>query len=53
MLEDKDASMFVDVARTKDWRFITLNVNTKTTSEAGIHFLFLPRVNNNHHYLGK
>ncbi len=36
VLEDNDASRFVDVARTKDWRFITLNVNSKTSSEAGV-----------------
>lgn len=33
VLEEHDASRFVDVARTKDWQFITLNVNTKTSSE--------------------
>jgi DNA repair protein RadA/Sms len=36
VLEDNDASRFVDVARTKDWQFITLNVNSKTSSEAGV-----------------
>lgn len=33
VLEEHDASRFVDIARTKDWQFITLNVNTKTSSE--------------------
>jgi protease II len=24
---------FVDIVRTKDWRYITVNINSKTTSE--------------------
>ncbi|KAG6552614.1 hypothetical protein Mapa_005814 [Marchantia paleacea] len=33
VFEEKDASSFLDVSRTKDWTFITVNVNSKTSSE--------------------
>nr|XP_024372185.1 uncharacterized protein LOC112280668 isoform X2 [Physcomitrium patens] len=33
VLQENDDSRFVDVARTKDWRYLTLNVNSKTSSE--------------------
>ena len=35
LLSSDDPSCFADVARTKDWRYITLNLNTKTSSEVG------------------
>lgn len=33
VLECEDPEKYVDISRTKDWRFITLNINSKTTSE--------------------
>ncbi|KAG0628383.1 hypothetical protein M758_1G023000 [Ceratodon purpureus] len=33
VLQENDASRFVDIARTKDWRYITININSKTSSE--------------------
>ncbi|KAL3681564.1 hypothetical protein R1sor_024520 [Riccia sorocarpa] len=33
LFEEKDASSFLHVSRTKDWTFVTVNANSKTTSE--------------------
>ncbi|KAL2620360.1 hypothetical protein R1flu_000565 [Riccia fluitans] len=33
IFEEKDARSFLHVSRTKDWTFVTVNVNSKTTSE--------------------
>ncbi|CAM6122299.1 unnamed protein product [Calypogeia fissa] len=33
IFEENDPSCFLDVSRTKDWSFITVNVNSKTLSE--------------------
>lgn len=41
VLESTDPACFLDVAHTKDWRYITLNLNTKTESE--VHSPFLHR----------
>ncbi|KAI5066039.1 hypothetical protein GOP47_0018663 [Adiantum capillus-veneris] len=33
LYEDKDPQNFVDVSKTKDWQFFTINSNSKTSSE--------------------
>ena len=34
ILEEHDPRWFVDVGRTKDWRYLTLTSTSKTASEA-------------------
>lgn len=33
LFEEKDSSSYVDVSRTKDWQYMTININSKTSSE--------------------
>jgi len=43
LYEEHDPSFFVDIRRTKDKKFLTINSNSKTSSEVHIIEAFVPR----------
>jgi oligopeptidase B len=57
IFEERDTSMFVDLSKTKDNKYVTINVNSKSTSEIhvidenGVFRLIQARINGTSYFL--